>query len=71
MHVPWLDASRGLVGPPRFICDVMTEGLARQLRMVGFDAESLAARHKTQRHAIYRRVGRGRCMDACDAPGAS
>ncbi|GAB4821276.1 hypothetical protein N2152v2_008322 [Parachlorella kessleri] len=54
VHVPWLDASRTLVASPRFICDVMTEGLARQLRMVGFDAESLAARDKTQRHAIYR-----------------
>ncbi|PRW45423.1 Carbohydrate-Binding Module Family 45 [Chlorella sorokiniana] len=42
-------------GPPRFLCDVMAEGLARQLRLCGFDTESLqATMEKAPRHAIYR-----------------
>lgn len=32
----------------------MAEGLARQLRLCGFDAESLAGMEKLPRHAIYR-----------------
>ena len=38
LHVPWLDAAKRLTGTPRFLCDVMVEGLARQLRLCGFDA---------------------------------
>lgn len=54
--MPWMGPGRLLTGEPRFICDVMTEGLARQLRMVGIDAESLAPVEKSQRYAIYRCV---------------
>lgn len=52
--VPWLDAARRPTGPPRFLCDVMVDGLARQLRLVGVDAEGLAPAPKAQRHASYR-----------------
>jgi hypothetical protein len=45
-----------VTAPPRFLCDVMAEGLARQLRLCGYDAESLAAMEKLPRHAIYRRA---------------
>lgn len=33
-----LPVSLQLTGAPRFLCDVMVEGLARQLRLCGFDA---------------------------------
>lgn len=54
MTVPWMDATCRLTGEPRFLCDVMAEGLARQLRLVGLDAESVPVRDKTQRYAVYR-----------------
>lgn len=55
LHVPFWDAQRQPTGPPRFLCDVMAEGLARQLRLCGFDTESLqATMEKAPRHVIYR-----------------
>ncbi|KAI7838473.1 hypothetical protein COHA_007736 [Chlorella ohadii] len=55
LHVPFWDAQQQPTGQPRFLCDVMAEGLARQLRLCGFDTESLqATMEKAPRHAIYR-----------------
>lgn len=34
------------IGPPRFLCDVMAEGLARQLRLCGFDTGEGTRRHR-------------------------
>ena len=48
--IPWKDAR----GKARFVCDSMTEGLARQLRLCGFDAASCPAAASTARHRIYR-----------------
>ena len=38
---------------PRFICDVMTEGLARQLRLCGIDARSAPVMRGRQRYQAY------------------
>ncbi|KAI3425010.1 hypothetical protein D9Q98_008392 [Chlorella vulgaris] len=56
LHVPWLEAAGG-EGPAaaRFLVDTMADGLAKQLRLCGFDAESLQATlEKAPRHTIYR-----------------
>ena len=51
-RVPWLeDGSPDTV--PRFICDVMTEGLARQLRLCGIDARSAPVAAGRQRYHAY------------------
>lgn len=51
-RVPWLeDGSPDAV--PRFICDVMTEGLARQLRLCGIDARSAPVAAGRQRYHAY------------------
>ena len=51
-RIPWLeDASPDAV--PRFICDVMTEGLARQLRLCGIDARSAPVTAGRQRYRAY------------------
>lgn len=50
MFVPWEDHS----GEPRFICDVMTEGLAKQLRLYGVDAAAVESKGKGARHLAYR-----------------
>jgi hypothetical protein len=55
-HVPWLDARRRLTAPPKFLCDVMAAGLARQLRLWGVDAEAVEAADKAQRHAVHRQL---------------
>ena len=50
--IPW--ESTG--GEPRFACDVMTEGLARQLRLCGLDATSAPEFGKNERFKAYRCV---------------
>ncbi|BDA45672.1 probable exonuclease mut-7 homolog at N-terminal half [Coccomyxa sp. Obi] len=50
--IPW-EASRG---EPRFACDVMTEGLARQLRLCGLDATSAPEFGKNERFKAYRHL---------------
>ena len=52
MYVPWKDHP----GEPRFICDVMTEGLAKQLRLYGVDAAAVQTKGKGSRHLVYRLV---------------
>lgn len=39
---------------PKFACDVMVEGLARQLRLCGVDAVCPDAVPKRQRHLVHR-----------------
>lgn len=56
-YIPWLLTSSDTgssASAPRFICDVMMDGLARQLRLVGIDAESVQHVEKNQRHLVYR-----------------
>jgi hypothetical protein len=48
--IPWLHNGN----EPRFACDVMTEGLARQLRLCGLDAVSAPVVGKGQRFEAYR-----------------
>ena len=50
VYVPWQDHP----GEPRFICDVMTEGLAKQLRLYGVDAAAVESKGKGSRHLVYR-----------------
>ena len=50
MHVPWQNSN----SEPRFICDVMTEGLAKQLRLYGVDAAAVQSKGKGSRHLVYR-----------------
>lgn len=50
MYVPWHHHK----GEPRFICDVMTEGLAKQLRLYGVDAAAMESKGKGSRHLVYR-----------------
>ena len=49
MRLPWPAGE-----PPRFVCDTMTEGLARQLRMFGVDAASVPGGQTAKRHIVYR-----------------
>ncbi len=62
MRLPWAAGE-----PPRFVCDTMTEGLARQLRMFGVDAASVPGGQTAKRHTVYRwLVGRvARSSDVC------
>lgn len=48
--MPWHEHK----GEPRFICDVMTEGLAKQLRLYGVDAAAVQSKGKGSRHLVYR-----------------
>lgn len=48
--IPW----QGNGGSPRFACDVMTEGLARQLRLCGLDATTAPEVGKNERTKVYR-----------------
>ena len=48
--VPWQDHE----AEPKFICDVMTEGLAKQLRLYGVDAAAVESKGKHARHLVYR-----------------
>ncbi|KAL6770017.1 hypothetical protein ACKKBG_A33275 [Auxenochlorella protothecoides x Auxenochlorella symbiontica] len=42
--------------PPKFVCDVMLHGLARQLRLIGVDAEVMDTVAAGQRHVTFRRM---------------
>ncbi len=51
-RIPWRE--RGSTdAEPRFICDVMTEGLARQLRLCGIDVRSAPVVNGRQRYQAY------------------
>ena len=50
VFVPWKDHA----GEPRFLCDVMTEGLAKQLRLYGVDAAAVESKGRGSRHLVYR-----------------
>lgn len=52
-YVPWL---HGCAAEKLFVCDVMLEGLARQLRLFGLDAKCMATRGKSQRVPVIRCV---------------
>jgi Mut7-C RNAse domain len=54
-RIPW-EPEEGPPGEPRFICDVMVEGLARQLRLCGIDAAVAPNLAKSQRFLTYRCV---------------
>jgi len=49
VRLPWAAGSA-----PRFVCDTMTEGLARQLRMFGVDAASAPGGQTAKRFLVYR-----------------
>ena len=49
MRLPWAAGAA-----PRFVCDTMTEGLARQLRMFGVDAASAPGGQTAKRFLVYR-----------------
>lgn len=53
-HVPWMDSARTITSSPLFLADVMLMGLARQLRLWGFDAEAMESVPKMERHAVQR-----------------
>ena len=50
--IPWLTSGRPDT-QPRFICDAMTEGLARQLRLCGIDARSAPPASGQKRYQAY------------------
>lgn len=50
--MPWRQGGGG--GEPRFVCDVMCEGVARQLRLCGIDAVSGPSLGKSRRFQAYR-----------------
>ena len=54
IYVPWMDESRKITTSPLFLADVMLDGLARQLRLWGFDAEAMECVSKMERHAVQR-----------------
>lgn len=54
LHVPFMESSGRFVSTPRFLADVMVLGLARQLRLWGFDAEAVDTVPKNQRHLVHR-----------------
>ena len=58
IYIPWIHSSEQEVRSrgPRFICDVMLYGLARQLRLWGIDCESLPTLSKSQRHLSHRKL---------------
>ena len=53
--IPW-DTTEAPLAPsiPKFACDVMVEGLARQLRLVGVDAACPDTTPKHMRHLVHR-----------------
>ncbi len=62
--IPWRDArGGGGGGEARFVCDVMCEGLARQLRLCGLDARSGPQHAKARRFQAYRRAS---CLSSLD-----
>ncbi|KAI8101007.1 hypothetical protein M9434_005387 [Picochlorum sp. BPE23] len=56
--IPWRDSPDPNVRGqgPRFICDVMLLGLARQLRLWGIDAEAAPTLSKWERYLTQRRI---------------
>lgn len=50
-YIPWL---HGATTEKRFVCDVMLEGLARQMRLFGLDVLSMEQRDKTMRGHVLR-----------------
>lgn len=56
--IPWRDVldTKGREQGPRFICDVMLLGLARQLRLWGIDAEAAPCLPKWERYLTQRRI---------------
>jgi Mut7-C RNAse domain len=52
-YIPW---RHGAAATPRFVCDVMLEGLARQMRLFGLDALSMEQRARRQRPHLVRRA---------------
>jgi Mut7-C RNAse domain len=50
-YIPWV---HGQETEKRFVCDVMLEGLARQMRLFGLDALSTQQRGKHQRAMAIR-----------------
>ncbi len=56
-HVPWIDPGTGGIRveqEPCFLADVMCQGLARQLRLWGVNAEAVECVAATQRHRVHR-----------------
>eukprot|EP00884_Botryococcus_braunii_P000366 jgi/Botrbrau1/1032/Bobra.0076s0005.1 len=53
--IPW-EMPGGPSGEPRFVCDVMVEGLARQLRLCGIDATVPPNLAKRQRFITYKHM---------------
>lgn len=64
VYVPWHEHK----GEPRFICDVMTEGLAKQLRLYGVDAAAVESQGKGSRHLVYRSASPCPLPDHCPLP---
>ncbi|KAG0624463.1 hypothetical protein M758_3G249800 [Ceratodon purpureus] len=58
---PW-DVRIGGDGTPKFLCDVMVEGLARQLRCVGVDAASPPTKKSDPRQMVEQAMGEGRVL---------
>lgn len=58
---PW-EASSGGDGRPKFICDIMVEGLAKQLRCVGIDAESRSPKMNDVRKMLEQAEMEGRVI---------
>ena len=52
LRIPW--AAGGSETEPKFVADVPQEGLARQLRLCGFDAKVAPNLGKSERHLVYR-----------------
>lgn len=50
-YIPWV---HGAAREKRFVCDVMLEGLARQMRLFGLDALSMEQRDKKLRSKVLR-----------------
>jgi hypothetical protein len=50
-YIPWI---HGHACEKAFLCDVMVEGLARQMRLFGIDAASMPQLPKHQRHQTIR-----------------
>lgn len=66
-HIPWLieekkeeeereEGREEKDKAPKFICDVMLNGLSRQLRLVGINSSSIPPIDKHQRYMVYRQL---------------
>ncbi|KAL9432777.1 hypothetical protein AB3S75_027739 [Citrus x aurantiifolia] len=63
---PW-DFSLGGDGYPKFLCDVMVEGLAKHLRCVGIDAATPRSKKPEPRELIDQTSKEKRVLLTCDA----